>query len=69
MLRPYKEHRSTMTQTDNSEWCVAAASGKRPAAARGLLLAAYRRADQVLDGIGCRIVPFFRERAATRLTG
>src|SRR2546426_8771650 len=48
---------------------VSAAGGKRAAAARGLLLAAHRSADQILDSIGGCVVPFFSERAAARPTG
>src|SRR5579864_608957 len=47
-----------------SEWRVAAAGGKRPATARGLLLAADGCADKIFDRIGGCIVPLFGQRAA-----
>src|SRR5690349_12997305 len=47
-----------------SEWGVAAAGGKGAAAARGLLFAADRGGDEILDGVSCGVIPLFGERAA-----
>src|SRR5260370_40432120 len=48
---------------------VAAAGGKGPAAASGLLLPAYRGGDEIFERIAGGFVPFFRERAAARPAG
>src|SRR6266481_7071089 len=66
---PHSQIASDPRPDCNSKWCIAAASGKRPAAARGLLFAAYGGADEILDGVGRGIVPLFGERAAARPTG
>src|SRR5258708_3771116 len=66
---PHSKIAANSMRDGNSEWRVAAAGGKRPAAARGLLFAAHGGTDQVLDGIGGCVVPFFRKRAAARPTG
>src|SRR5580704_18095832 len=47
-----------------SEWRVAAACGKRAAAARGLLFAADGGADQVFDRVGRCVIPLLRQRTA-----
>src|SRR5258708_13373052 len=56
--------RLSSTSFTSSKWGVAAAGGKRAAAVRGLLLAAHGGADQVLDGVGGRVIPLFRKRTA-----
>src|SRR5690349_9489982 len=48
---------------------VAAAGGEGAAAARGLLLAADCGADEILDGVGGGVIPFFGKRAAARPCG
>src|SRR5467141_1347986 len=57
---------TSLTSFTSSKRRVAAAGGKRTAAARGLLFAAHGGADEILDGVGGGIVPFFGKRAAAR---
>src|SRR5258707_3708087 len=52
-----------------SERCVAAAGGKGPAAAGGLLLAAHRGGYEIFERVAGGFVPFLRERAAARPAG
>src|SRR5712664_1243848 len=65
---PHSKVAANSMRDGGSKRRVAATGGKRPAAARGLLLAANGCADQVLDRVGGGIVPFFRERASARPT-
>src|SRR2546430_1870703 len=55
-----------ITNLETLEWRVAAAGGKRTAAAGRLLFATHRGDDQVLDGIAGGFVPLLGERAAAR---
>src|SRR5258708_5463123 len=61
---PHSKIAANSMRDGNSEWRVAAAGGKRPAAARGLLFAAHGRTDQVLNAIARSLLPLFPQPAA-----
>src|SRR5258708_3942613 len=65
---PHSKIAANSMRDGSSKRRVTTSGGKRPAAARGLLLAPHGCADQVLDRVGGGIVPLFRERAAARPT-